>query len=142
MRGGRETILIVEDEPAVRGLVQSSLECYGYHVRTSNSGAAAIKDWSDRLDEIDLLITDVVMPDGASGWELARRLQARKPLLKTLYMSGYSTTMTAMDSVPATLNRNTFLQKPFRPKKLAELVRACLEESQQRPGPLSASLPS
>ena len=125
--------MIVEDEAAVRGLVRTSLERYGYQVRTAGSGVEALKEWSDRLNEIDLLITDVVMPDGVSGWELARRMQAKKPLLKTLYMRGYSTSMSAMDSVPATLNRNEFLQKPFKPKWLAELVRACLEEPPQSP---------
>jgi len=142
VRGGRETILIVEDEPAVRSLVRTSLERYGYQVRTAGSGAEALKEWSERLNEIDLLITDVVMPDGVSGWELARRMQAKKPLLKTVYMSGYSTSMSAMDSVPATLNRVAFLQKPFKPKKLAELVRACLEEPPQSPDALPPAGPA
>jgi signal transduction histidine kinase/FixJ family two-component response regulator len=130
VRGGRETILIVEDEPAVRGLVCTSLERYGYQVRTASSGAEALKEWSERLNEIDLLLTDVVMPDGVSGWELAKQLQVRKPLLKIVYMSGYNPSMTAMEPGHA-IGRNLFLQKPFKPKKLAEVVRACLEEAPQ-----------
>ncbi len=140
VRGGRETILIVEDEPAVRGLVCTSLQRYGYQVRTAGSGAEALKEWSQRLGEIDLLLTDVVMPDGVSGWELARRLQASKPLLKVVYMSGYNSSMTAMKSGAAIAGRSLFLQKPFKPKKLAEVVRACLEEAQPPIGPLSQPL--
>jgi PAS domain S-box-containing protein len=128
IRGGQETILIVEDEPAVRGLVRTSLERYGYQVRTAASGAEAIKDWAERLNEIDLLITDVVMPDGVSGWELARQLQIRKPVLKILYMSGYTSSMTAIESGAVRTGKSLFLQKPFKPKKLAEAVRVCLEE--------------
>lgn len=140
VRGGRETILIVEDEPAVRGLVCTSLQRYGYQVRTAGSGAETLKEWSQRLGEIDLLLTDVVMPDNVSGWELARRLQASKPLLKVVYMSGYNSSMTAMKSGAAIAGRNLFLQKPFKPKKLAEVVRACLEEAQPPIGPLSQPL--
>jgi two-component system cell cycle sensor histidine kinase/response regulator CckA len=129
VRGGKETILLVEDEPGVRGLVRASLERYGYGVRTAASGAEALSEWSERLNDIDLLITDVVMPDGVSGWDLASQLQARKPGLKVVYMSGYNANMTVMESGPVIGKGNLFLQKPFKPQKLAEVVRACLEGS-------------
>jgi two-component system cell cycle sensor histidine kinase/response regulator CckA len=127
VRGGRETILLVEDEPAVRSLVSTSLQRYGYQVRTAESGADALKEWSEKLNDIDLLITDVVMPDGVSGWELAKQFQTKKPRLKTVYMSGYSSNLTVMESGPVIGNGSLFLQKPFKPQKLAEVVRACLE---------------
>ena len=91
-------------------------------------------------ERIDLLITDVVMPDGVSGWELARRMQAKKPLLKTLYMSGYSTSMTGMDSAPATLNRNEFLQKPFKPRDWPNWC-APVRKASQSTGPIPATGP-
>jgi signal transduction histidine kinase/DNA-binding response OmpR family regulator len=127
VRGGRETILVVEDEPAVRGLVRTSLERYGYRVCTANSGAEALQQWSERLNEIDLLITDVVMPEGVSGWDVARQLQARNPSLRILYMSGYTSSMSAIESGAVSTGTSLFLQKPFKPKKLAEAVRTCLE---------------
>jgi len=127
VRGGRETILLVEDEPAVSGLVRTSLQRYGYKVRTAASGAEALKEWSEHLNDIDLLITDVVMPDGVSGWELAKQLQSKKPRLKIVYMSGYNSSMTVMESGPVIGEGNVFLPKPFKPQKLAEVVRACLE---------------
>jgi len=136
VRGGQENILLVEDEPGVRGLVRTSLQRYGYRVRTAASGAEALKEWSEHLNEIDLLITDVVMPDGVSGWELARQLQTKKPRLKIVYMSGYNPNMTAMESGPVLGNGAVFLEKPFKPQKLAEVVRACLEGT-----PQSANLP-
>jgi signal transduction histidine kinase len=129
VRGGQETILIVEDEPAVRGLVRTSLERYGYRVCTANSGLDAVRQWSERLNEIDLLITDVIMPDGVSGWELARQMQSRKPGLRILYMSGYASSISAIESGAVLTGRSMFLQKPFKPKKLAEAVRTCLEET-------------
>jgi DNA-binding NtrC family response regulator len=119
--------------------VRTSLERYGYQVCTAGSGAEAIKDWSDRINEIDLLITDVVMPDGVSGWELARQLQTRKPVLKILYMSGYTSSMTTIESGGIMTGTSLFLQKPFKPKKLAEAVRTCLE---QNPPAVSTSSPA
>ncbi|MFO1477471.1 MAG: response regulator [Verrucomicrobiota bacterium] len=127
VRGGKETILLVEDETAVRSLVGTALKRYGYKVRTATSGAEALKECRKGLDAIDLLITDVVMPDGVSGWDLAKQLRERKPDLKIIYMSGYNSDMTEMESGPVIGEGNHFLQKPFNPQKLAEVVRACLE---------------
>jgi two-component system, cell cycle sensor histidine kinase and response regulator CckA len=138
VRGGRETILLVEDEPAVRSLVRTSLQRYGYQVRTAASGADALKEWTEHLNDIDLLITDVVMPDGVSGWELAKKFQAKKPRLKTVYMSGYNANMTVMEAGPVIGPGSLFLQKPFRPQKLAEVVRACLEGAAPTAEPAAA----
>jgi signal transduction histidine kinase len=126
-RGGSETILVVEDEIAVRGLVRTALQRYGYRVCTATSGAEALKFWLDGIDEIDLLITDIIMPNGVSGWELAKQLLARKPELKVLYMSGYNSGMAVKESGLAISHADYFLHKPFSAERLAETVRACMD---------------
>ncbi len=124
-RGGCETILVVEDEPALLKLVSTTLQRQGYRVFTAGSGVQALEGWSTRLREIDLLLTDMVMPDGLTGWELAQKFQASKPELKTIYMSGYSTDLHGQ--APALTQDVCFLAKPFGPQALAQAVRACLD---------------
>ena len=102
-----------------------TLQSHGYRVYEESSGARALHSWSDRLDQIELLLTDIVMPGGVSGWELGSSLQAEKPQLKTIYMSGYNTDDNHRDK------NVRFLAKPFNPEKLAETVRACLDEGKQ-----------
>jgi signal transduction histidine kinase/DNA-binding response OmpR family regulator len=119
---GSETILVVEDEPDLRELFHLTLQRHGYQVFSENTGTMAIRSWASRLDQIDLLLTDIVMPGGTSGWDLARTLQSEKPELKAIYMSGYNTEV----NNPETKIR--LLTKPFSPEKLAETVRACLDE--------------
>jgi len=124
-RGGSETILVVEDESSLRDLLCLTLRQHGYRVFTENSGAVALSSWSSRLDQIDLLLTDIVMPGGISGWELAGALQAEKPDLKAIYMSGYSI------DVNNHAKNVRFLAKPFDPDTLAQVVRACLDEAKK-----------
>jgi len=128
-RGGSETILVVEDEPALRGLMRTTLQRQGYRVFTAGSGFEAIQAWSNRLHQIDLLLTDMVMPDGVTGRELAEKWLAQKPELKTIYMSGYSTEF--YRHKPMLSEAVCFLAKPFGPQTLAETVRACLDGRQQ-----------
>jgi len=128
-RGGGETILIVEDEPGLRELFCLTLQRLGYRVFTECSGTKALHSWSSRLDQIDLLLTDLVMPDGISGWELAGTFQAEKPDLKTIYMSGHSADANGYFSGATKGIR--FLAKPFSVETLAEAVRACLDEAEQ-----------
>ncbi|MEO5803318.1 MAG: response regulator [Verrucomicrobiota bacterium] len=124
--GGRETILVVEDEPALRMLVVEILQLYGYRVFQAQSGAAALEVWKERKKEIDLLLTDMVMPDAISGRELAERLLKDSPGLKVIYTSGYSPGMAGQDT--ALLVGFNFLPKPYPPSRLAELVRFCLNK--------------
>jgi hypothetical protein len=124
-RGGSETILVVEDEPGLRELLHITLQRHGYRVFTENSGAIALNSWSSRLGPIDLLLTDIVMPGGISGWELASALQAEKPDMKAIYMSGHSI------DVNNYIKDVRLLAKPFDPDTLAEAVRACLDEGKQ-----------
>ena len=80
--GGNETILLVEDETALRRLMQRVLERHGYHIHAAVSGVQALEIWRERREGIDILVTDMVMPDGMNGRELADRLRTDKPELK------------------------------------------------------------
>jgi two-component system, cell cycle sensor histidine kinase and response regulator CckA len=124
-RGGSETVLLVEDEDSLRRLARRTLETFGYKVIEAASGPEAIKIWESEAEEIDLLLSDVVMPGGILGRELGRMLRAKKPGLKVLFMSGYSPDQAR----PPQLSGDTsfFLQKPFRSALLAETVRKCLD---------------
>lgn len=123
--GGKETIFLVEDEPALRSVAEKVLQRYGYRVITAISGVDALKVWPDYAAEIDLLLTDMVMPDGVSGRELATRLQTEKPELKVLFSSGYSTDLVGQGSILE--DGHNFLPKPYNPEKLAQVVRTCLD---------------
>jgi two-component system cell cycle sensor histidine kinase/response regulator CckA len=122
---GTETILLVEDETAVRALVRNVFQRHGYQVLEADSGRTALTVWREHHQKIDLLLTDLVMPDGLTGLMLAEQLQKECPTLKVIFSSGYSP-----DSVTngfALAPGNSFLQKPFNPQKLLQAVRDCLE---------------
>ena len=123
--GGNESIFLVEDEPALRKLTRTVLQRYGYRVITAISGAEALKVWPEHAADIDLLLTDLVMPGGVSGHDLARRLLAEKTGLKVIYSSGYSLEMADRDAVLQ--EGDHFLPKPYTPEKLATMVRGCLD---------------
>ncbi|HEY3216254.1 MAG TPA: response regulator [Candidatus Eisenbacteria bacterium] len=123
--GGRETVLVAEDEEAVRALVREILEGAGYTVLEAPDGPHALAIAEEHRDPIHLLLTDVVMP-GMNGRELARQLRARRPELIILCMSGY-TGDTAAD--PGMESGSGFLQKPFTPDRLLTTVRNALRSS-------------
>jgi PAS domain S-box-containing protein len=123
--GGNETILLVEDETALRRLMQRVLERHGYHIHAAVSGVQALEIWRERQEGIDILVTDMVMPDGMNGRELADRLRTDKPDLKIIYCSGYANNMPGKDS-PLRHNE-AFLEKPFEPAKLLRKIRDCAE---------------
>jgi two-component system cell cycle sensor histidine kinase/response regulator CckA len=126
VRGGSETILLVEDEKPVRELVSRVLQKYGYRIVQAGSGAEAIEVWNRHKDEISLLFTDLVMPDNMNGRELAEKLRAQHPGLKVIFTSGYSADIVGKDfKLEPELN---FLQKPYHPQTLALTVRRCLDE--------------
>jgi PAS domain S-box-containing protein len=125
-RGGNETILVVEDETSVRILVKNILQKFGYSIMEAESGVAALKVWKQNRDKIHLLLTDLMMPDGLTGRELAEIVQFDRPETKVIYTSGYNAEIVAKDfSLHDGLN---FLQKPYPPGKLAQAVRECLDE--------------
>jgi two-component system, cell cycle sensor histidine kinase and response regulator CckA len=125
MPRGDETILVVEDEPALRELVVNILELCGYRTYQAETGVAALPVWEKHKEEIDLLLTDMVMPEGMSGRQLAERLQGEDPDLKVIYTSGYSPGMAGKDI--ALLEGFNFLAKPYPPSRLALVVRECLD---------------
>ncbi len=124
--GGREKLLVVEDEPGLLLLVQGILQRYGYQVLSAANGVEAIKVWEQQQGRIDLLVTDMVMPEGVTGRELADQLRSRNPALKVIYTSGYS--MDLLGNEMGQLEEGVnFLQKPYRPQNLAQAVRNCLD---------------
>jgi len=122
--GGTETILVVEDEPALRELVQEILQKKGYRVLDAATGVEALKLWEQHKEDIDLLLTDMMMPDGVGGRELAERVLQERADLKVIYSSGYSLD-TVGNGTQLGDGRN-FLQKPYDPETLAQMVRDCL----------------
>jgi PAS domain S-box-containing protein len=131
LQGGKETLLVVEDEKAVRELVCTLLTALGYRVISAESGVKALDVWARHKDEIDLVLTDLVMPDGLNGRELAEKLWAERPDLKVMFTSGYSADVVGADFVQR--HGLYYLQKPYHPRKLAQFLRACLEEHASAP---------
>ncbi|MGC8990709.1 MAG: ATP-binding protein, partial [Verrucomicrobiia bacterium] len=132
-RGGTETILLVEDEPAVRQLNRLLLEHGGYRVLEAGSGPEAFQVWNSHAGEIDLLLTDVVMPGGITGWELAKQLHAQKPTLRIVLTSGYSTTEIDSERDFVQQANVALLQKPYLPSMLFQTVRESLDARAQNP---------
>ncbi len=121
---GDETLLLVEDEPEVRSLVQRILKTQGYTVVTAANPDEALAVAREFKGSIQLMVTDVVMP-GMSGLQLAERLAPMRPNMRVLFMSGYTNDAIGHQGVldPGT----AFLQKPFTPNALARKVREVLD---------------
>ena len=121
---GTETILLVEDEPGVRQLVREMLHRLGYTILEAGCGAEALRTFDQHQGSIDLLLTDVIMPQ-MSGRDLAERLRLVRPSLKVLYISGYTDDMLAHHGM---LDANVYLlPKPFAPNELARKLREVLD---------------
>jgi PAS domain S-box-containing protein len=125
LRGGVENVLVVEDESPVRTLISRILERHGYQVTTANDAREAIETWRRAGGKFDLLFTDVVMPNGIGGRELAKRLTAERPDLAVVFCSGYADdTMGGSESLRGLPN---FLPKPFTVDALLERVRNTID---------------
>ena len=122
--GGRETVLIVEDEPDLRELTRIFLEGYGYKALAASSAEQAIQMAGIFPANIDLLLTDVIMP-GMSGRQLAEKIVGKRPQTKIVYMTGYTDDMVVQHKVlePGV----QLLQKPFTKTELALKVRTTLD---------------
>ncbi|WHZ26651.1 MAG: PAS/PAC sensor hybrid histidine kinase [Nitrospira sp.] len=121
---GRETVLVVEDDPSVRGLVQETLRLSGYEVLVARHGIEALLTGAKHPGPIHLLLTDVAMPQ-MSGPEVAEKLTVVRPEIKVLYMSGYPDHPVFEQGG---IKRDTaFLQKPFTPNLLTQKVREVLD---------------
>lgn len=129
---GCETVLVAEDETALRQMVVEVLELQGYTVLEAASGREALEVWQQAKRPVDLLLTDMVMPGGIMGGELAERLSKKCPHLKVIYTSGYSPGMAGQDL--SLLERRNFLPKPYSIGKLAQFVRECLDAPAQHNG--------
>jgi len=117
-------ILLVEDDDSVRSLVTRLLALHGYQVMTAPNGRAALSVWEKHKHQIALLLTDVVMPEGISGPDLAAKCQAENEQLNVVYTSGYNMELSTDDGWLRDGIR--FLQKPYRPQQLLEAVRNAL----------------
>ena len=124
----RETILLVEDEPAVLNLAGRVLRARGYSVIEAHDGAEALEAQKNHDGSIDLLITDVVMPR-VGGPELAARMIGIRPDLRVIYMSGYTDNKTVREMMAD--NSTFFLQKPFTPSALAGITKRVLEDENE-----------
>jgi CheY-like chemotaxis protein len=122
-RGG-ETVLVVEDEPAIRSLACEMLEAHGYHTLEAVSGEEALAVAERHAGPIDLLVTDVVLP-GLAGPALAERFSALRPRARVLFMSGYAGADLARRGLPDDSTR--FLPKPFTADVLSRRVRDALD---------------
>jgi DNA-binding NtrC family response regulator len=129
--GGQETVLVVDDEDAVRELVARVLEARGYRVLEAADAAEALSLSSGYEEEIHLLLTDVVMP-GIPGSELAAILAGARPETRVLFMSGFPGHPTVGRS--SLVDASNLIEKPFTAAGLAERVRAALDEPRRTPG--------
>ena len=123
--GGDETILLVEDEDAVRTLARNVLERKGYRVIEAVSAIEALKNWPT-YSKVDLVLTDMVMPGGMTGLDLMKKLHLEFPELPAIYTSGYSVDIIGKEfELRDGIN---FLQKPYGPRRLAQTVRDVLDQ--------------
>lgn len=121
---GLETVLLVEDEPGVRLLAETVLRKLGYKVLVADCGEAALEIWKEKRGSIDILLTDVIMPQ-MSGGDLAHKLRQMNPRLKVLFMSGYTDDMIASHGVLA--GETQLIQKPFTAEALGRRLRNVLD---------------
>lgn len=124
-RGGVETILLVEDDASLRRLFKALLLRNGYTVVEAGNGPDAQKLFESRRERIDLLLTDLVMPGGMTGHQLAQKLRELRPSLKVVYVSGYSAETAGREL--ALRPGESFLSKPLTHDQLLDAIRLCLD---------------
>jgi len=120
-----KTVLLAEDEELVRELARLTLERAGFRVLEAADGLEALRVWREHRDDIDLLFTDMVMPNGMTGRQLAAELQAERPDLPIIYASGYSLDVIAPDFTVS--DRVVFLSKPYLTDQLLDATHQCLD---------------
>lgn len=123
--GGSETVLVVEDETALRTLTRATLERHGYRVLEAADGEQALQIWAQHAGQVALLLTDLVMPGALHGREVARRLRLERAGLRVVFTSGYSPEIAGRE--PELRPGSLFLSKPFTPDQLLSCVRQCLD---------------
>jgi two-component system, cell cycle sensor histidine kinase and response regulator CckA len=128
LRGGTETILLVEDEELVRLVTRRVLERYGYTILEAGNAREAREVWRQHRKDVALLLSDMIMPEGVTGRDLAEGLRQDRPGLKVVFMSGYSAEVVGKDTEFFHRTRSHFLQKPCSSSELVQTVRRCLDE--------------
>jgi PAS domain S-box-containing protein len=128
LRGGAETILLVEDDEEVRLITRQVLERYGYTIWEAPTAREAREVWLSHREKVALLLTDIIMPEGVTGRDLAEELRKDRPGLKVVFMSGYSAEVVGKDTEFFRRTRSHFLQKPCSPGTLLQTLRQCLDE--------------
>ena len=121
-RGSGETVLVLEDDPAVRAVIVRSLEKLGYFTIEATDGDAALSILRENTD-VAALLTDIVLPGSLNGAEVARAAGRNHPGLKVLFMSGYS----QVDGDYPMPGESHMVKKPFRTSELAKKIRAVLD---------------
>jgi len=124
---GHETILLVEDEAILRRMVTLIMRRLGYQVLEAINGREAMVLWQEHGLQIDLLLTDMVMPEGMTGLDLVEKLRAEKPNLKVIISSGYNAEMAGQGRPAA--GGITYLQKPYEVEGLSKTIRDCLDRA-------------
>ena len=127
---GHETILLVEDDLSLRRVVAQGLRLLGYRVLEADNGQTAIKLWPEHGQQIDLLFSDMVMPEGMTGVDLTDLLKKKKPDLKVIISSGYNVDLAGHSS--QTIGGIVYLQKPYEFDVLSKAVRDCLDRTTGR----------
>jgi len=126
MQGGKEIILVVDDEPTLVRLSEKILTSFGYQALTATSGLEACRILQEKKDQIDLVVLDFVMP-GMSGEETFQRLREIDPHIRILLASGHSRDGKAKNLIDQGVQG--FIQKPFVMQELADAVRKALDKS-------------
>jgi CheY-like chemotaxis protein len=139
VRASHATILVVEDDADVRGVVADQLEDLGYQTLTAANGSEALQLVAEKASAIDLVLTDVVMSGGMSGIDLLHALHARHPSLPVILTSGFMANHVAGE--PGTLAETgaPILTKPYRQEDLARAVEGALGHNGDRPAPPTAT---
>jgi PAS domain S-box-containing protein len=125
LRGAEQVILLVEDEDSLRGLARKLMERSGYQVVEASSGSEALDLWRQHREKIDLVLTDMVMPGGMTGRELALKLWSDDPALRIIFTSGYSM---ELGGRMLEQERIHFLAKPYSPQQLLRMIHDTLGE--------------
>ena len=128
IRGGNETILLVEDDHAVRLTTRRVLESKGYRIQEATNAREALELWHSHSGVMALLLTDIIMPEQITGRDLAEQLWSQRPGLKVIFMSGYSADVLGKNTEFIRRTRSRFLQKPCPSHLLLKTVRECLDE--------------
>jgi PAS domain S-box-containing protein len=128
LRGGTETILLVEDDEEVRMITRRVLEKHGYTLWEAATAREARELWLSHREEVGLLLTDIILPEGVTGRGFAEELRKDRPRLRVVFMSGYSAEVVGKDTEFFRQTKSHFLQKPCSPGTLLQTVRHCLDE--------------